>query len=268
MRFINLVKKAAGENSERHRSALKLERRIMMLPLLPEELITAERVQLIIAASTESRSEHARELMVFCDYVLKTYVGKPRASSRVLVGPRFSLPLWNVSGMASRTNNAAESVHAHVNPKVSGMLSTLNFIRILEEEMMRTNERIRTECRSETRAVEGAKNRLLAVELHKLLNHDQGILNFLDNCGSVVALRSLADANSFVPHALQGVEDVEWIQTNRPQVREAGLTLHQRLCPGNQIDTGDVLKSVASWSFQIPPGPLFSWGRVKVVSHW
>ena len=133
---------------------------------------------------------------------------------------------------------------------------------------MRTNERIRTECRSETRAVEGAKNRLLAVELHKLLNHDQGILNFLENCGSVVALRSLADANSFVPHAIQGVEDVEWIPANRPQVREAGLALHQRLCPGNQIDTGDVLKSVASWSFQIPPGPLFSWGRVKVVSHW
>ena len=190
-------------------------------------------------------------------YIRDFYVGKRRPSSGVLADPRSPPHLWNVSGMASRTNNAAESVHAHMNPKVSRVLSVLNFIRIIEEEMNRTNERIRTECKSERRAVEGAKNRLLGVELQKLLIHDRGILKFLDNCGSVVALRSLADANSFVPHTIQGVEDVEWIPANRPQVRAAGLALHQRLCPGNQIDAGDVLRSVASWAFQIPPGPHF-----------
>ena len=88
--------------------------------------------------------------------------------------------------MGIRTNNGAESVHAQLNPKVSGKLSLYRFLTIIEEEMMRSRKRIRSGCHSESRAVIPEKNRLLAVELHKLLNGREGVLAFLDNCASIV----------------------------------------------------------------------------------
>ena len=104
--------------------------------------------------------------------------------------------------MATRTNNAAESVHALMNQEVNGKLLVLGFLKIVEEQMDRTNQRIAYGCKSETRAVEGEKNRLLAVELHKLLNGDHGILNYLDNCGLVIKLKSIAEARTFVTNTI------------------------------------------------------------------
>ena len=143
LKLINAVEKATSQNHEKVGLVKNAVRRITMLPLVPEELITPELIELIIAATTDGRSEPLRELNVLQAYVLNTYVGKRRVRSGVLVAPRFQLAIWNVSGMASRTNNAAESVHAQMNPEVSGALSPMNFIFNIEKQMKRTNDRIR-----------------------------------------------------------------------------------------------------------------------------
>ena len=49
-------------------------------------------------------------------------------------------------------------------------------------------------------------------------------------------MKRMADANAFVPHSINGVEDVEWIPANRQQVQAAGLALHHRLYPGSLND--------------------------------
>ena len=157
--------------------------------------------------------------------------------------------------MASRTNNAAESVHTQTNPEVSWMHSTLNFISIIEEEMKRTNDRIRFMCKPERRADERVKNRLLAVELDKLLSGEQGILGFLDHRGSVVQLKSEADAKMFVPQTISPVEDIEWKREKRALVESAAHNLYHRLNPKGQMAEGDVLGKVTSWAFQVPPDP-------------
>ena len=90
--------------------------------------------------------------------------------------------------MCIRTNNGAESVHSQLNPKVSGKLSLFDFLRIIEGEMARSRKRIRSGCQSESRAVIPEKSRLLAGELHKLLNGREGVLRFLDNCALAVAM--------------------------------------------------------------------------------
>ena len=187
--------------------------------------------------------------------MLNTYVGKRRVRSGALVAPRYPLAIWNVSGMASRTNNAAESVHAQMNPKVNGKVTPFRFLSTVEEQMETTNRRIRTACKSETRAVEAVKNQLLAAELYKLLNNDQGILIFLDNCGSIVSLKSVREANRFVPHTIAPFEDIDWRPANRERVFEAARGLYLRTCPETETDMGDVLESVASWAFQVPPDP-------------
>ena len=157
--------------------------------------------------------------------------------------------------MASRTNNAAESVHAQMNPEVNGTLSIFNFIRIIEEQMKRTNDRILAGCQPERRAVESTKNRVLAVELEKLLIGRQGVLGSLDNCGSVVRMKRDADAKAFVPQVIPPFEDIEWISEKRVLVEEAALCLYHRLHPGGQMADRDVFGSVASWAFQVPPNP-------------
>ena len=121
--------------------------------------------------------------------------------------------------------------------------------------MKRTNDRIRAGCQRETRAVEATKNRLLAVELEKLLTRREGILNFLDNCGSIMALKSVAEAKAFVAQTIPGVEDLEWISSNEGALLQVAQALHRQLCPWSQIDNDDVLNNVTSWAFQDPPPP-------------
>ena len=252
---ITAVSKAAGKNSAKVHMAMRAVRRLMMLPLVPEELITPELVELIIAASTDSRSELLREVKAFQAYVLTTYVGKRRARSGPVLPPRFPLALWNVSAMATRTNNAAESVHAQMNADVKGVLMVHGFLHIIEEQMERTNERIAAGCKPETKAVEAVKNQLLAVELHKLLDGRQGIMNFLDNCGSVVQLKNKKEASAFVPQAIAPFEDIEWKPANRELVAAAAQGLHLRINPESQLVGDDVLKRVPQWAFQVPPDP-------------
>ena len=190
------------------RMAKKAVRRIMMLPLMPEELITPELVQQILTSWADDPKKLPREIKAFQTYFLNTYVGKPRVRAGPVMSPRFPPALWNVSAMASRTNNAAESVHSVLNPGVSGNLSVCRFLHLIETEMDRTNERVTAGCKPETKAVEHVKNRLLAVELDKFVNGDRGIMCFLDNCGSIIRLDSVKASQQFVPQTIHGVEDI------------------------------------------------------------
>ena len=147
--------------------------------------------------------------------ILNTYVGKPVEGTSLVEEPTNPTLLWCVSGLVSRTNNAAESVHKQLNGKVNGKLSVLKFLSIIEEEMERTNARIVDGCKPESRAIEQAKNELLAVELDKLLNCRQGVLCFLDNCGSVVPIRNEEDKKKFFPRVISSFDDIVWMLSNK-----------------------------------------------------
>ena len=141
-----------------------------------------------------------------------------------------------------------------MNPEVSGKLSVFNFLSILEKQMKRTNDRIRAGCQRETRAVEATKNRLLAAELEKLLTRREGVLNFLENCGSIVALKSVAEAKGFVAQTIPGVEDIGWMSSHEGTLISVAQALHRRLCPESRVDE-EILNNVTSWAFQDPPPP-------------
>ena len=130
--------------------------------------------------------------------------------------------------------------------------------------MEMTNDRIAAGCQTETRAVEGVKNQLLAVELEKLLNSRQGVLNFLDNCGLIVQMKSVNKAKNFTRSVISSVDDIEWMLSKRTSVVAAAHSLHRRLCPGSGIVGDDVLNSVTRWAFQVPPGPTFHVGVSEV----
>ena len=132
--------------------------------------------------------------------------------------------------MACRTNNAAESVHAQMNPDVNSNLSVFGFLRLIEKHMAKTDERVANGCKRETKAVERVKNGLLARELHKLLNGEQGAVNFLDNCGSIVQMKGVAESTEFRSQTISLAEDDEWIADNRERVVSAANELHHRLC--------------------------------------
>ena len=125
----------------------------MMLPLLPEELATPAVVDLIDRAWADAVPRRQRTFRPLVATVLSTYVGTPPTPDAPARTPRFPPHLWSVSAMSVRTNNAAESVHAQLNPKVSGRLSVANFVAIIEEAMKAANDRVAAGCQSESRAV-------------------------------------------------------------------------------------------------------------------
>ena len=160
---------------------------------------------------------------------------KPVLGTSTVQVPLFPPSLWCVSGRVSRTNNAAESVHARMNSEVSGKLSVFGFLSVIEHQMEATNDRIRAGCQLETRAVEGVKNELLAVELDKLLNRRQGVLCFLDNCGAVVQMKAAKEAATFVRSAISSVDEIQWMLSKRASIVATAHALHSRLCPGSQM---------------------------------
>ena len=261
---ITAVKRATGKRSEKRWLAEKTKRRPMLLPLVPAELISPGLISLIIASWKEGCKELPDAFEDLEKTVLRTYVGKPVEGTSTVRPPLFPPALWNVSGMVSRTNNAAESVHAQMNSEVHGKLSVFGFLSIIEHQMERTNDRIAAGCQPETRAVETVKNELLAVELEKLLNRRQGVLCFLDNCGSIVQMKSVNQANKFVRAVVSSVDDIEWMLSNQSSIVATAHALHRRLCPESQVVGDEVLKSVAQWAFQVPPGPTFHVGASQV----
>ena len=157
---ITAVKKATGKRSGKRWLAEKTKRRLMMLPLLPEELIRPDVVGLIHQAWTERAPKGLKN--IFDDLItklLETYVGAP---AEFQVHHRFPTSLWCIGGRRVRTNNPAENCHRQLNAEVSGTLSLFQFLAIIEGQMAKSERRIDGGCHSESHAVEGAKNRMLA----------------------------------------------------------------------------------------------------------
>ena len=138
------IRRAAGKTSEAYKLAQRTKRRLMMLPLLPEELISHEVVQMILRAWQEGCPEFSDAFDSLVATVIRTFVGTPQTSVAP-VRPRFPKHIWCVSGMCIRTNNGAESVHAQLNQKAGGRLSLFRFLKTIEE-MMRSRKRIRAGC--------------------------------------------------------------------------------------------------------------------------
>ena len=211
---ITAVKKAMGKRSKARWLAEKIKRQLMLLALVPLELITPDLVEFIIPTWKDGCKELPEAFEKLKQTLLRTYVGTPTEGTSTVQPPLFPPALWSVSGMVSRTNNAAESVHARMNSEVHGKLSVFGFLSIIEKQMGEANERIAHGCQTERRAVEGPKNRLLAVELEKLLNSRKGILNFLDNCGSIVQMKSVNEANKFTRSVISSFDDIDWMLSN------------------------------------------------------
>ena len=184
------IKGAVGEIAENMSLAEKTKRSLMMLPLLPEELAIPEVLGLIHRAWTDDCPDHRDAFNGLFVTIIRAYVGTPPGHPAP-VRPRFPQSIWSVSGRSIRTNNSAESVHAHLNAKVNGTVTLHRFLSIIEDQMLQGRKRIRKGCESQSRAVEQVKNRLLAEELDKLLNGRVGVLDYLDNCASILAFRRL-----------------------------------------------------------------------------
>ena len=83
------IKKAEGETSLTFKLAQKTKRRFMMLPLLPEELITPEVIRLVLddwKARAPNGLENAFDGLAA--KILRTYVGTPRRDGQP-PRPRF-----------------------------------------------------------------------------------------------------------------------------------------------------------------------------------
>ena len=147
---MNAIERAAGENSETYGMVQTTKRRLMMLPLLPEELATPEVLGLIHRAWTECCPDHRDAFNGLFATVTRTYVGTSPGYPDP-VRPRFRPSIWSVSGRSIRTNNSAESVHAHLNTKVNGAVSLHRFLSIIEDQMSQGRKRIRKGCESQSR---------------------------------------------------------------------------------------------------------------------
>ena len=224
-------------------------------PIVPKELITPALVKLIISGWKDGCKELPNAFNELEKTILATYVGKPVDGSTTTRPPIYPASLWCVCGLASRTNNAAESVHRNLNSKISGKLAIFKFLCIIEEEMERTNDRIVNGCRPETRAVELVKNQRLAVELELLINGKQGVICFLENCGMIIRTKSVGEANKVNRSIVSTVDDIEWMLANRTSLVTAACDLHGRLCPGSDVGNEFVLDNVKRWAFQLPPEP-------------
>ena len=160
-------------------AAIKAKRALMMLPLLPEELISTAVVDLVVGRWKRDFPNHNNALKPLRDYLVRNYVG-PRA----LNPPR----IWSVSGQKIRTNNAAESCHSRLNAsiRVSGAVTLDMFLVAIETDMRNTSREIKAGCQSHSKKIFERRDELLARELADLLNGAQGVLRFLDHCASIM----------------------------------------------------------------------------------
>ena len=108
------IKGAVHQNADKMSMAEKVKRSLMMLPLLPEELISTDLVDALVARFDAAVPECAGAFGPLREYLVSNYV-RPNA--------RFPKRIWSVSGRKFRTNNAAESFHPRLNAslRVSGL---------------------------------------------------------------------------------------------------------------------------------------------------
>ena len=251
------VKDAAGETAEAVTLTEKTKRRFMMLPLLPEELISPEVVRLVLDEGKAGAPDGLKDAFDgLAKKVLRTYVGTPRRDGRP---PRPSFPpvLWSVSGQSIRTNNSAESLHSAINKKTKGMLSLRRFLNLLEEEMAKARDRVAAGCRPESRPAVHDKNKALAAQLDSLVHGRQGALEFLDNCGLILSMKKLEKVRRFSPREVFRLPDSQWSLANRNMLDQAARNLYFRLHPTGQFSDGEILGNVTEWAFQdLPPSEV------------
>ena len=252
--IINNIKRQTGTMSETHVLGEKTKRRFMMLPLLPVELATSEVIaRILLAWSDHCPNGHKDDFNEIAETLIRTYIGTPPTDPFPIV-PRFPPSLWSVCGMSVRTNNSAESVHAQLNPKVGGKLSLVRFLCIMEGQIRRNRIRIHEGCKSESHAVQIEKNRLLGLELEKLLNGREGILEFLDNCSSIMLLNTLRQARSFIRQSTPTPNDKMWFAAHQKLMALSARRLFKELAPnGDQNTDVLILETVHDWSFQMLP---------------
>ena len=175
--LLNAIKNTEGEFSEKYRAALRMQWRLMRLPLVPEELITPELVHFIIGASFHDAENLPESVKDIRSYVLRTYVGRRRQADGTIAKARFPPSLWCVRGMSVRINNGAESLHSNVKHVSKGRLF-FHFLAIIEGRMVKARDRIATGCQPTPGTASPGENVLLSAELEKLVNWRQGVLNF------------------------------------------------------------------------------------------
>ena len=118
--------------------------------------------------------------------------------------------------------------------------------------MRRNRIRIREGCKSESRPVQSEKNRLLGLELEKLLNGREGVVDFLDNCSSIILVKTLRQARSFVSTSTLTPNDEMWFAAHQKQMALSARRLFNELVSNEPFLTDDdILASVHDWSFQI-----------------
>ena len=252
-RVIRMVTKAASQKSVAVRKAEKAKRRIMLLALLPEDLITPEVVELILADWKEGVPASLKD--AFNNLAVKfiqTYTRKLQPDGQ-LPCPRFPPSLWSVGGRSVRTNNGAESVHSELNPKTKGRLTLHRFLAILEGQMAKARVRIASGCEPASRTSVPEKNYALVVEPDKLLCGDQGVLPFLDNCGSILSLDTVEEVQQFSPPEVDRESDTRWSRENRDAIVQATRNLYFRLHPGGQFSDEIILEDIIEWAFQVLP---------------
>ena len=86
--IVNAIKKAVGETSEAYRMAHRTKSRLMMLPLLPEELAIPEVLGLVHRAWTEACPQYLNAFDELVATVIGTYIGTP-PGSECAATPRF-----------------------------------------------------------------------------------------------------------------------------------------------------------------------------------
>ena len=225
---IDHLKKTAGENALETRLGEKTKRGLVMLPLLPDDLITVEVVDLIIG-KWKSAFQQRPDFDELRDYLVRNYVGSNAS---------FKKEIWCACGKSIRTNNAAESSHAVLNSyvRVRGEISLDMFLFAIEKQMRNTKREIKAGCPSHTKAIYARRNELLAKELEEFLNGRQDVIAFLDRCSQAITIKNNAGIQAFRNQRnsqLTTPAQREWIARNRATVLRAAWSVHRKThhCP-------------------------------------
>ena len=239
------IKGAVGQDAEKRSAAEKLKRAIMMLPLLPEELITVRLDDALIARFDAAVPECAGAFGPLRNKLVANYI-KPNAL--------FPKRLWSVSGRKIRTNNAAESFNSRLNGslRVSGAVTLDMFLFAVEKQMRNTIREIDGGCQPHSKSIFTKRDELLKAELAMLFRGTQGVYRFLDHCSSIMRVMNEADIRNFVSRrATEGIDEADnaWIGQHRAVVVDSMVQLNQRLKGARVVNVGDVMDTIEMWAF-------------------
>ena len=243
---IEELKKKFGAGSAEVRMAEKTKRAVMMIPLLPIEFITSETINMILWRWRSTFPGQSGVFEKLHRHLMKNYVGATA---------RFPVYLWCVCGRSTRTNNAAESLHAVLNKsvRVRGVVTLDMFLFAIEGQMRNTKREIDDGCPSHSKAIYKSRSSLLAFELSEFFNGKQWILKYLDHCSEILKIKNNTAINLFRirrnGETHQPIE-VQWISRNHLVVEQAAVHLHAFLCPSSSKTRQEILASVNSWAYQ------------------